>query len=216
MKVPSNLIIKGYTAGKEYVYRKSTNFYIGHFYKLRNKFYTGKDYDPNAKQLEIVPITKMRAINNPNSFLYNFLAGAQSGLNAPPIINPKPTKSEALTSIQAANKQGFIPVVGVNLDSDSNAIQTNADQIQQSSTPVNVKRYFFRQTVSIIPRRYRFGEINEEQYNNAPTKPNYVTAFFTETRIEGEKPSINQDELNEAEKKMSGLKKFLGIESSAE
>jgi len=73
MKVPSNLIIKGYTAGKEYVYRKSTNFYIGHFYKLRNKFYTGKDYDPNAKQLEIVPITKMRAINNPNSFLYNFL-----------------------------------------------------------------------------------------------------------------------------------------------
>jgi hypothetical protein len=216
MKVPSSSIIKGYTAGKEYVYRKSTNFYIGHFYKLRNKFYTGKDYDSNEKQLEIVPINKVRAINNPNSFLYNFLAGAQSGLNAPPILNPKPTKSEALASIQAANKQGFIPVVGVNLDSDSNAIQTNADQIQKSSTPVEVKRYFFRQTVSIIPRRYRFGEINEEQYNNNPKKPNYVTAFFTETRIEGEKPSINQDELNEAEKKMPGLKKFLGIESSVE
>jgi hypothetical protein len=216
MKVPSNLIIKGYTAGKEYVYRKSTNFYIGHFYKLRNKFYTGKDYDSNEKQLEIVPINKVRAINNPNSFLYNFLAGAQSGLNAPPILNPKPTKSEALASIQAANKQGFIPVVGVNLDSDSNAIQTNADQIQKSSTPVEVKRYFFRQLIRVIPRQYKFGEINEEQYNNNPKKPNYVTAFFTETRIEGEKPSINQDELNEAEKKMSGLKKFLGIESPAE
>jgi len=216
MKVPSNLIIKGYTAGKEYVYRKSTNFYIGHFYKLRNKFYTGKDYDSNEKQLEIVPINKVRAINNPNSFLYNFLAGAQSGLNAPPILNPKPTKSEALASIQAANKQGFIPVVGVNLDSDSNAIQTNADQIQKSSTPVEVKRYFFRQLIRVIPRQYRFGEINEEQYNNNPKKPNYVTAFFTETRIEGEKPSINQDELNEAEKKMPGLKKFLGIESSVE
>jgi hypothetical protein len=216
MKVPSNLIIKGYTAGKEYVYRKSTNFYIGHFYKLRNKFYTGKDYDSNEKQLEIVPINKVRAINNPNSFLYNFLAGAQSGLNAPPILNPKPTKSEALASIEAANKQGFIPVVGVNLDSDSNAIQTNADQIQKSSTPVEVKRYFFRQLIRVIPRQYRFGEINEEQYNNNPKKPNYVTAFFTETRIEGEKPSINQDELNEAEKKMPGLKKFLGIESSVE
>jgi hypothetical protein len=216
MKVPSNLIIKGYTAGKEYKYRKSGNFYIGHFYKLRNKFYTGKDYDSDVKQLEIVPITKIRAINDPNSFLYNFLAGAQSGLNAPPILNKKPTKSEALASIEAANKQGFIPVVGVNLDSDSNAIQTNADQIQKSSTPVEVKRYFFRQLIRVIPKQYRFGEINEEQYNNAPTKPNYVTAFFTETRIEGEKPSINQDELNEAEKKMPGLKRFLGIESSVE
>ena len=211
MRTPSNLIIKGYTAGKEYKYRKSGNFYIGHFYKLRNKFYTGKDYDPDVKQLEIVPITKMRAINDPNSFLYNFLAGAQSGLNAPPIINPKPTKSEALASIQAANKQGFIPVVGVNLDSDSNAIQTNAEQIQQTSTPVQVKRYFFRQLIRVIPRQYRFGEINEEQYNNNPKKPNYVTAFFTETRLEGEKPSINQEELNEAENKMPGLKKFLGI-----
>ena len=214
MKVPSNLIIKGYTAGKEYKYRKSGNFYIGHFYKLRNKFYTGKDYDPNAKQLEIVPITKMRAINDPNSFLYNFLAGAQSGLNAPPIINPKPTKSEALASIQAANKQGFIPVVGVNLDSDSNAIQTNADQIQQTSTPVNVKRYFFRQTVSNKPLEYRFGEINEQQYSQTQRRPNYVTAFFTETRIEGEKPSPNPEELAEAEKRMPGLKRFLGITSS--
>ena len=214
MRTPSNLIIKGYTAGKEYKYRKSGNFYIGHFYKLRNKFYIGKDYDPDVKQLEIVPITKMRAINDPNSFLYNFLAGAQSGLNAPPIINPKPTKSEALASIQAANKQGFIPVVGVNLDSDSNAIQTNAEQIQQTSTPVQVKRYFFRQLIRVIPRQYRFGEINEEQYNNNPKKPNYVTAFFTETRLDGEKPSPNTEELNEAEKKMPGLKRFLGITSS--
>jgi hypothetical protein len=216
MKVPSNLIIKGYTAGKEYKYRKSGNFYIGHFYKLRNKFYTGKDYNSNEKQLEIVPINKVRAINNPNSFLYNFLAGAQSGLNAPPILNPKPTKSEALASIQAANKQGFIPVVGVNLDSDSSAIQNNADQIQQSSTPVEVKRYFFRQTVSTKPLEYRFGEINEQQYSQTQRRPNYVIAFFTETRIEGEKPSPNQEELNEAEKKMPGLKRFLGIESSVE
>ena len=214
MRTPSNLIIKGYTAGKEYKYRKSGNFYIGHFYKLRNKFYIGKDYDPDVKQLEIVPITKMRAINDPNSFLYNFLAGAQSGLNAPPIINPKPTKSEALASIQAANKQGFIPVVGVNLDSDSNAIQTNAEQIQQTSTPVEVKRYFFRQTTSTKPLEYRFGEINEQQYSQTQRRPNYVTAFFTETRIEGEKPTPNPEELNEAEKKMPGLKRFLGITSS--
>lgn len=216
MKIPANLITKGYTAGKEYKYRKSGNFYIGHFYKLRNKFYAGKDYDPNVKQLEIVPANKVKAINDPNSFLYNFLAGAQAGLTAPPILNKKPTKSEALASIQAANKQGFIPVVGVNLDSDSNAIQTNADTIQQASTPVEVKRYFFRQLIFPIPKRYKFGEISEQQYNQSQDRPNYVLAFFTETRVPGEKPSPNPEELAEAEKKMPGLKKFLGIESSVE
>jgi hypothetical protein len=214
MKVPSSSIIKGYTAGKEYTYKKSTNFYIGYFYKLRNKFYVGKDYDPDIKPLEIVPITKVKAINNPNSFLYNFLAGAKAGLNAPPILNKKPTKSEALASIATADRQGFIPVVGVNLDSDSSAIQNNADQIQQSSTPVEVKRYFFRQTVSTKPLEYRFGEINEQQYSQTQRRPNYVTAFFTETRVEGEKPSPNPEELNEAERKMPGLKRFLGITSS--
>lgn len=216
MRTPANLVIKGYTAGKEYTYKKSTNFYIGPFYKLRNKYYAGKDYDPDAKQLEIVPVVKTKAINNPDSFLYNFLAGAKSGLNSPPILNKRPTKTQALESIQAANKQGFVPVVGVNYDADSQSIQTNADQIQQLSTPVEVKRYFFRQTTSIKPLEYRFGEINEQQYNQTQSRPNYVTAFFTETRIEGEKPSPNPDELNEAEKKMPGLKKFLGITSPQE
>lgn len=216
MRTPSNLIIKGYTAGKEYTYKKSTNFYIGPFYKLRNKYYAGKDYDPDAKQLEIVPVVKTKAINNPDSFLYNFLAGAKAGLGAPSILNRRPTKTQALESIQAANKQGFIPVVGVNLDSDSNAIQTNADAIQKISTPIEVKRYFFRQLISIKPIEYRFGEINEQQYNQTQSRPNYVTAFFTETRVEGEKPSPNPEELNEAERRMPGLKRFLGISSPQE
>ena len=211
MRIPANKISYGYTAGKEYKYKKSGNFYIGYYYKLYNKFYAGKEFNPEVKSLEIVDIKKVKAINNPNSFLYNFLAGAKSGLGSPFILTKKPTKSQALESIQAANKQGFLPVVGVNFSADGQALQANADEQQRQSTPVQVKRYFFRQLTRIIPREYRFGEINEEQYNNNPKKPNYVTAFFTETRLEGEKPSINQEELNEAENKMPGLKKFLGI-----
>jgi hypothetical protein len=211
MRIPANKISYGYTAGKEYKYRKSGNFYIGYYYKLYNKFYAGKEFNPEVKSLEIVDVKKLKAINNPNSFLYNFLAGAKSGLGSPFIINQKPTKSQALESIQAANKQGFLPVVGVNFSADEQALQANADEQQRQSTPVQVKRYFFRQLIRVIPRQYRFGEINEEQYNNNPKKPNYDTAFFTETRLEGEKPSINQEELNEAENKMPGLKKFLGI-----
>jgi hypothetical protein len=211
MRIPANKISFGYTAGKEYKYKKSGNFYIGYYYKLYNKFYAGKEFNPEVKSLEIVDVKKLKAINNPNSFLYNFLAGAKSGLGSPFIINQKPTKSQALESIQAANKQGFLPVVGVNFSADEQALQANADEQQRQSTPVQVKRYFFRQLIRVIPRQYRFGEINEEQYNNNPKKPNYDTAFFTETRLEGEKPSINQEELNEAENKMPGLKKFLGI-----
>ena len=211
MRIPANKISFGYTAGKEYKYKKSGNFYIGYYYKLYNKFYAGKEFNPEVKSLEIVDVKKLKAINNPNSFLYNFLAGAKSGLGSPFIINQKPTKSQALESIQAANKQGFLPVVGVNFSADEQALQANADEQQRQSTPVQVKRYFFRQLIRVIPRQYRFGEINEEQYNNNPKKPNYDTAFFTETRLEGEKPSPNQEELNEAEKRMPGLKRFLGI-----
>ena len=214
MRIPANKISYGYTAGKEYKYRKSGNFYIGHYYKLYNKFYAGKEFNPEVKSLEIVDVKKLKAINDPNSFLYNFLAGAKSGLGSPFLLNKKPTKTQALESIQAANKQGFIPVVGVNFDADGQALQTNADEQQKTSTPLQVKRYFFRQLVSTKPIEYRFGEISEEQYNNNPRKPNYVTAFFTETRLEGEKPSPNLEELNEAEKKMPGLKRFLGITSS--
>ena len=62
-------------------------------------------YIKKVKSLEIVDIKKIKAINNPNSFLYNFLAGAKSGLGSPFILTKKPTKSQALESIQAANKQ---------------------------------------------------------------------------------------------------------------
>lgn len=220
MRAPANKIIKGYTSGKEYTYKKSTNFYIGHFFKLNNRYYVGKDYDPDVKQLEIVPINKTKAINDPNSLLYNFLAGAKSGLNTPPKFRTRPTKSDALASIDAANKEGFTPVIGVNLDSDSNAIQTNADEIQQASTPVEVKRYFVRRLKRPFPPVYKFSEINEQEYNEINAK-NYPpirikTAFFTETRIQGEKPSPNPGELKEAEKRIPGLKKFLGIENDEE
>ena len=212
MRVPKSKIVYGNTAGKEYVYEKSGNFYVGPFYKLYGNYYAGKEYNPDVVPDLILPVKK-KAIDNPNSFIYNILAGAKAGLNVTSVSN-RPTKAQNLASIQAANKQGFIPVVGVNLDADSGALQTNADQVQASSTPVEVKRYFYRKKIKLIPLQYKIAETNETEYNKLKNQPPilYTTAFVTETRIEGMKPEFNPDELDRAEKRIPGLKKFLGIE----
>jgi hypothetical protein len=214
MRVPKSKIVYGNTAGKEYVYEKSGNFYVGPFYKLYGNYYAGKEYNPDVVPDLILPVKK-KAIDNPNSFIYNVLAGAKAGLNVTSVSN-RPTKAQNLASIQAANKQGFIPVVGVNLDADSEALQTNADQVQASSTPVEVKRYFYKKKIKEKPLEYRFAEIKEEEYKKLQIGINkilYATAFVTETRIEGMKPEFNPDELDRAERRMPGLKQFLGIDT---
>jgi hypothetical protein len=217
MRPPKSKISYGKTVGKEYVYEKSGNFYIGPFYKLNGIFYAGKEYDPNVNnEADKLLYVKQKPIDNPNSFLYNVLAGAKAGLN-PVSVSKRPTKNAALASIQAANQQGLVPTVGVNVDADNEGLQTNADEVQKSSTPVEVKRYFNRKKIKIKPEEFKFIEINETDYEKLvkiAIPPINVVAFVTETRIEGLKPELNEDELKAAEKKMPGLKKFLGIEDS--
>ena len=213
MRPPKSKISYGNTAGKEYVYEKSGNFYIGPFYKLNGIYYTGKEYNPNVEADRLLSV-KQKPIDNPNSFLYNVLAGAKAGLNVTSVSN-RPTKSQALASIQAANQQGLVPPSTVNVAEENEVLQTNADDIQRSSTPVEVKRYFYRKKIKSKPEEFKFAEINENEYNRLKNIPPiiYVTAFVTETRIEGSKPELNDDELRAAEKKMPGLKVFLGLEA---
>ena len=215
MRPPKSKISYGKTVGKEYVYEKSGNFYIGPFYKLNGVFYAGKDYDSTINNEEDKLLyVKQKPIDNPNSFLYNVLAGAKAGHNATS-VSTRPTKNAALASIQAANQQGLVPTVGVNVDADNEGLQTNADEVQRSSTPVEVKRYFYRKKVKSKPEEYKFAEINEDEYDKLKKAPPiiYITVFVTETRIEGIKPEFNTEELDKAEKKMPGLKVFLGIEA---
>ena len=217
MRVPLSKIKSGlYTAGGEYVYKEDKKSYKGYYYKIYGKAYAGKTYDPDATPIELLP--KIKAINNPNGFLYNALIGAQQAVSNP--IPVKPTKSQDLASIQTANQQGFLPVIGVNLEADNQAIQTNANNIQVDSTPSEGNRYFFRYLVNIntLPTRgslgpqYRFGEFsNEDDYNKAQSDKKYTRAIVKELKIPGEKPVLNRDDLNEAEKRMPGLKRFLGI-----
>jgi len=211
MRIPANLIVKGYTAGKEYVYKKSNNFYIGHFYKLRNKFYVGKNYDSEIKQPELIPFKKVTY--NSKDFLYDVLTGIKQGTNTP--INSTPVKNRAavLASIQAANQQGFTSVIGVNSDADIISLNTVSSEQVASSTIISKKRYFFKVLIRLLPKPvHKFGEVkDEEQFNVLTKKPNYITATITETQVPGQDPVFDEPELNAAEKKMPGLKQFLGI-----
>ena len=52
MKIPSNIIIvESYTIGKEFIYETTYKEYQGYYYELNNKFFAGKEFDPNAPRL---------------------------------------------------------------------------------------------------------------------------------------------------------------------
>ena len=228
-RIPSNRIITGsYTAGKDYIYKESKNYYKGPFYKLNGSYYAGKDYKENSPEIIKTP-PKPNPWNDPNSLKYSILKGAQAGLQAglsaarTPTL---PTKSGgAVASILAANQQGLISKAtsSTELELDENQQITEQGQTNQESlTPVEKKRYFVRKRIKVKPDTYQFFEVpNEKEYDKFKTSAKIAPAIYkvadvTETSVPGLPPELNTDELNKAEKIMPGLKVFLGIENEQE
>ena len=210
IRIPASQIVSGsYTSNGDYVYRSSKNIYKGYYYKFKGKFYTGKDYNKDAKEI----VSAKKVTYTSKDLLYDVLAGIKQGSVIP--INSAPVKNKAavLTSIQLANQQGFTPVIGMNSDADINSLNTVSNEQVASSSISTKKRYFFRVVVNPLPKlTHRFGEVNsEEQYNSLKNRPNHVVATVTQTQIPGQDPVLDDTELNAAEKKMPGLKQFLGI-----
>jgi hypothetical protein len=212
MRIPASKIKKGlYTSNGEYVDKNTKKVYKGDYYEINGKFYVGKDFTPNVPVKELTLAKKVRYTSK--DFLYDVLAGVKQGSVTPINSTPVKNKSAVVASIQAANQQGFTPVIGVNPDSDINSLNTVSSEQVAASTISKVKRYFFRVVVTPLPKlTHRFGEVKDEEQFNALTKrPNHTTASVTETRIPGQDPVLDDTELNAAEKKMPGLKQFLGI-----
>ena len=212
MRIPASKITSGsYTSNGDYVYKSTKNIYKGYYYSVYGKSYVGKDYDPNVVAKEIIPAKKVTYTSK--DFLYDVLAGVKQGSVTPIKSAPVKNKAAVLASIQAANQQGFTPVIGVNSDADINSLNVASDTQVDESTITSKKRYFFRVVVTPLPKlTYRFGEVNsEEQYNPLKIRPNYTTAIVTQTQIPGQEPVLDDKELSAAEKKMPGLKQFLGI-----
>jgi hypothetical protein len=223
-RIPSNRIITGsYTAGKDYIYKESKNYYKGFFYKLNGSYYAGKDYKENSPQIIKIP-PKPNPWNDPNSLKYSALKGAKAGLQAGLSAARTPTlptkKGGVVASILAANQQGLIKKSksSTELESDDNQQITEQAQTNKNNlTPVERKRRFLRELVQTKPDTYKFSEVlNEKEWNRAKTRSLFMSrisqvAEVTELSIPGDPPEFNRDELDKAEQKMPGLKAFLGI-----
>ena len=212
MRIPASKIVTGsYTSNGDYVYKSTKNIYKGYYYSVFGKSYIGKNYDPTIDVKEIIPAKKVTYTSK--DFLYDVLAGVKEGTATPISSTPVKNKAAVLSSIQEANQQGLIPVIGINPNADINSLNTVSNEQVASSTVTKKKRYFFRVLIATKPAElYKFGEVKDEEQFNALTKrPNHITAAITQTQIPGEDPVFNEPELNAAEKKMPGLKQFLGI-----
>ena len=213
IRIPASQIVSGsYTSNGTYVYKNTKKIYKGYYYTYKGKSYVGKTFDSNATAEEIVLAKKANYTSK--DFLYDVLAGVKQGSVMP--INSTPVKNKAavLKSIQLANQQGFTPVIGVNSDADINSLNTASEAQVEVSTITTKKRYFFRITITPLPKlTYRFGEVNtEEQYNALKSRPNHVVAIVTQTQIPGQEPVLDDKELSAAENKMPGLKTFLKVD----
>jgi len=79
MRVPINKIQTGkYTSGNEFVEKITNTPYQGYYYELSNKFYVGKEFNPNA--VEIIRIQQQNQLYNlsQDAALFSFLSGITS------------------------------------------------------------------------------------------------------------------------------------------
>jgi len=79
MRVPKNKIQTGkYTSGGEFVELISNKPYQGYYYKFNNKFYIGKEFNPDA--IEIIRTQQQNQLYNQGQTiaLFSFLSGITS------------------------------------------------------------------------------------------------------------------------------------------
>jgi hypothetical protein len=109
-----------------------------------------------------------------------------------------------------ANQQGFTDVVGINPDADIQSINDAHNAQVAASTPTTRTRYFYRQTISTNKdAAYKFGETDEEGYNNFKDNFQYKFALIEETTIPGQAPILNVDQLDKAEAQIPGILDFI-------
>ena len=89
MRIPSNIIIaESYTIGKEFIYENTYKEYQGYYYELSNKFFAGKEFNPNAPRLLKLESSEVNPLKlNPATSIYANLTKVKISNN---IINSFP------------------------------------------------------------------------------------------------------------------------------
>lgn len=93
MKVPSNIITTNlYTIGNEFINKNTYEDYQGYYYELNNKYFTGREFNPNSIELlkknspEVNPL-----LINPATNVYGKLTKINFQQNKPKSIIFSPT-----------------------------------------------------------------------------------------------------------------------------
>jgi hypothetical protein len=91
MRVPANLIKTNYTAGKEYMYLFSYKEYQGYYYEINNKFYVGKTYNSNSKELVKIELKNINTLlTQASTYVYGLVSGIKSSQLSSPKFNSFP------------------------------------------------------------------------------------------------------------------------------
>jgi len=91
MRVPANLIKTNYTAGKEYMYLTSYKEYQGYYYEMNNKFWVGKTYNSNSKELVKIELKNINTLlAQASTYVYGLVSGIKSSQLSSPKFNSLP------------------------------------------------------------------------------------------------------------------------------
>jgi len=164
MRIPQNIITDNqYTAGKEFMYVSTYKEYIGYYYIINNKYFTGKTYNSNSSSLELISIKNNKNTNLLLTQASTYIYGLLSKKTLKEISTPK-----------------FNSIPKSDSDTDQEGIETYYTK-QLNINPILIKQI------------------------------DYNTFQSLKSNILYETVSINPDysNLDEAEKKMPGIKTFL-------
>ena len=152
MRVPANLIKTNYTAGKEYMYLSSYKEYQGYYYEMNNKFWVGKTYNSNSKELVKI---ELKNINTLLAQASTYVYGLVSGIKSSQLSSPR-----------------FISIPKVDLDIDTEGDETyyakklnvNPTIIKQinKETFDELKQDPFYQVISLKPDRSNLDQADKQ------------------------------------------------------
>jgi hypothetical protein len=90
MRIPSNIITENqYTAGKEYMYVSTYKEYIGYYYIINDKYFTGKTYNNNSSSLELIKIKKENInllLTQASTYIYGLISKTKINNSSPSSI----------------------------------------------------------------------------------------------------------------------------------
>lgn len=102
LRIPKNIIVTSkYTSGKEYMVISTYKEYKGYYYELNNKIFAGKEFDPNAPELQKIEVSKINPLlTKASTYLYGLISNVK-------LNQPRPVSKSYNPTLEELNK-GFV------------------------------------------------------------------------------------------------------------